>query len=210
MAKVLVNIKPIRPRWYLKEPEGTMEEKEMCYEIAQSYLYKMLDFADKGEPIGPVELAFNRRLFSYLKQGPWAGHFTAAQRCKITSADALYCLTSSLPSTIIGEKLGIHPRKVKSIRSGKELSFYNEYLLIRRLTTLIKARLKNNGLETIRKTYKLSELIAEDRYEDLYYTSSMRKAIDLRKKIIKKVDYDILISNNTLDIMYPIKEISIL
>ena len=210
MAKVLVNIKPIRPRWYLAEPEGTMEEKEECYKIAQTYLYKMIDYADKGEPIDPKKLAFHRRLFSYLKQGPWAGHFTVAPRCKITSADALYALTSTLPAKEIGDKLGIDPRKVREIRSGKHLSFYNEYLLIRRLTTMIKARLKNNGYIPFLKIYKLSELIGEGRYEDHYYTSSMRRAIALRKKIVKVKEYDRLVANGTLDIIYPIEEISIL
>lgn len=191
-----------------------MEQKEECYQIAQEYLYKMIDYADKGEPIDPEKLAFDRRLFSYLKVGPWKGHFTVAQRCKITSADALYALTSTLPAREIGAKLGIDPRKVREIRSGKHLSFYNEYLLIRRLTTMIRAKLKNNGDLTKAnkrmKIYKLSELIGEDRYEDLYFISSMRRAVALRKQFIKVKEYDRLVANNTLDIMFPIKEVDIL
>lgn len=209
MAKVKVNIKPKYKRWYEENPEGTEEEKKECYDIAQEYMYKLLDYSEKDEDIPKEEIDKHRRLFSYLKQGPWVNHHSVAQRCKITSAEALYILTTTIPSKILGAKLGINPRKVNEIRRGETLTFYDEYLLVRRITGIVRSRLKNKG-DTYKKVYKLSKLTDKNTYEEQLLTTSSFTARKLREAIIPKKDYHKLVANKTLDIMYPIVEVDVI
>jgi len=193
----------------MKEPEGTQEEKEESFERANDYLYKLLDYSDRESPTDD-EIQTIRRDFAFLRQGPYARSFVARPGSKLTCADVLYLLTSSLPATEISKKFDVNATEVKQIRRGEKFHWYREYLLIRRLTTLIKARLKNDGSIPFIKIYRLSELIGEDRYEHHYHTSSLRRAKGLREKMIPKKEYELLIKNGTLETMYPIKELDIL
>jgi hypothetical protein len=210
VAKVLVNIAPKRLRWYMVEPEGTPEQKLESYEKAETYLYKLLDYAPR-ETKTDTEIQDIRRDFAFIRNGPWSGSFLASPRTKLTSADVLYLLTSSLPATEISKKFNVHCEEVKKIRRGEVFSYYREYLFVRRLTTLIKSRLKNNdGSCSFKKAYKISELVGEGKYEDHFHTSSLRRAKAIRKGMITKKEYGELIKKGTLETIYPITEIDIL
>lgn len=209
MAKVKVNTDLKRKRWFREDPGGTMEEKLESYDKAQTYLYKLLDYSTR-ESASDEEVQKLRRDFAFFKQGPWVGTFLAAPRHKLTSADVLYLLSSTLPASEISKKFNVDAVEVRKIRRGEIIAYYQEYLLVRRLNTIIRAKYKNDGNLSIRKIYKIAELIGENRYEDHYFTTSLRKAKDVREEMITKIEYKRLVKTNTLEIMYPITEIDIL
>jgi len=211
MTNVRIGTRKKALRWYDKPPPPTwtMEELIESKNEANTYLYKLLDYSEK-ESKTDEEVQKLRRDFFFLKNGPFANYFTAAIRCKMTSADALYALTSSLPAQSIATKFGVKKEKIKELRRGEYLAFMDEYHLIKRLTALIKARLKNDGETHTRNIYKVSELIAEDRYDDHFCTSSLRRAVALRKAMLTVEEYNKLLKKKTLDIMYPIRTLDLM
>lgn len=209
MAKVRYKFKDYK-QWYQKEPEGTLEEKKEAFEIAQSYLYKILDYADKEEPISKEVVDKEKRIFTFCRQGPRAGHYLHAIKGKLLSADVLYMLSSTLPSTQIGDKFGVNPRKVREIRRGDTEEWYPEYLLVRRLKAIIQSNDRRVNRGYAGSIFSISKLIDTNKYDLLYYTVSLRKAKALRKSIISNKEYDRLLKEDILDIIYPIKEIEVI
>lgn len=196
--------------WYMKEPEGTLEEKREAFNIVQQYTYKLLDYADKEEAIPKEVIDKERRIFSFARQGPRAGHFTHSQRSKLTSADVLYILTNTSPSYRLGDKFDVDPRKIRQIRSGDRKEWEFEYKLIKRLKAIIRGELMRPNQEGPNgRIYSLSKLGVNSSYEILYYTTSFRKANALRKSIITEDRYLELTEEGTLDIIYPISRIGV-
>jgi hypothetical protein len=181
-----------------------------AFEVASSYMYKLLDYSDKKEEIPDDVLAKERRIFSFCKVGPRAGYFRLDPMSKLVSADVLYMLTSTLPAKYIAAKFGMCERKVRAIRCGETEEWYWEYLLIRRLKTIIRATYRLSKKTTSSAAYSLSKLVGIDKYEILLYASGKYKLVRLRKDIIKPKEYDELVKNKTLDIIYPIKQIELL
>jgi hypothetical protein len=54
MAKVKENYEKKQKRWF-EDIDGTEEEKVEAFEVASSYLYKLLDYAEKDEVISQEE-----------------------------------------------------------------------------------------------------------------------------------------------------------
>lgn len=191
-------------------PEGTQEELMDAFEIASSYLYKILDYADKEEVIPKEVLDKERRIFSFAKRGPRAAYFRLDSKSKLVSADVLYMLTSTLPAKYIALKFNINERKVRAIRRGEVSEWYWEYLLIRRLRTIITAKLRNAKKGVTAKMYSLSKLTGPDKYEILMYASGKTKLARLRQDIIPPKEYEELVCAKTLHIIYPIDQIDLL
>lgn len=199
-----------RQKEWFDTPEGTQEEMEEAFEITSNYLYKLLDYADKNEVIPQEVLDRERRIFSFAKRGPRAGYFRLDPNSKLVSADVLYMLTSTLPAKYIAEKFGMCERKVRAIRRGEVDEWYWEYLLIRRLRTIVAARLKVAKKGILAKMYSLSKLIDVNKYEILMYSSGKYKLVRLREDIIATKEFERLTKNKTLDIIYPINQIDLL
>jgi hypothetical protein len=208
MAKVKLNFNK-RNNWF-DAPTGTKKELEDAFEISSNYLYNILYYADKPEIIPQDVLDEERRIFSFCKVGPRAGYFRLDPNSKLVSADVLYMLTSTLPASHIAKKFGMCERKVRAIRRGESSEWYWEYLLIRRLRTIISARLRDPDKSEKYKAYSLSKLVDIDRYEILMYSTGKYKLTRLRKDIISPKEYDKLVETKTLDIIYPINQIDLL
>jgi len=193
--------------WYNKRPEGTQEELEEAFKLTETYLYKLLDYAEKDEGFTKEELAEARRIFAFAKQGPKATYFVANPRSKLVSADVLYILTSTLPAPNIAEKYGIKVEKVKEIRRGASAPWIWEYLFVKRIKAIIRGQIARNKRSII---YSISKVISPDKTDILIYTNSLRKAKELRQSILTKKEYNELEKSNTLDIIYPINVIDIL
>lgn len=200
-----------RKHWYHKEPTGTKEELQEAFEVSESYLYKLLSYADSPNPIPQDELDRERRIFTFCKQGPRAGHFALSKNGKLVSADVLYMLTSSLPSEIIGKQFGVDGRKVREIRTGQNEEWFWEYALVRRLKAIIKNQLiRHDASCKFRRIYSLSKQITPERKEILYYVTAKRKAVALRRDILAKKEFDKMTKDKTIDILYPIDLIEVL
>jgi hypothetical protein len=210
MAKVKENYEKKQKRWF-EDIDGTEEEKVEAFEVASSYLYKLLDYAEKDEVISEEELARERRIFSFAKQGPRGAYLRWDKRSKLTSADVIYMLTSTLPAEHIARKFDMTGRKVRAIRRGEAIEWYWEYLFIRRLMTMIRTRYKNSTKPIVNRIgYKLSKLKDDQTYEVLLYSSSIRTARKLREDILTKELFTKLTKNKTLDIYYPVEQIDLL
>ncbi len=194
--------------WYSKKPEGTQEELEKAFKMSETYLYKLLDYAEADTELTKEELAEARRIFAFSKQGPKAAHFMANQRSKLVSADILYILTSTLPSTNISKMYGIQKEEVKKIRRGESPSWDWEYRFVKRMKGLIKGKLIQSHL--YRRIFTVSKVISPEKKEILLYTSSLRKAKELRQSIIPKMEWYQLEKKGTVDIIYPIELIQVL
>lgn len=208
MAKVKTNFNN-HNNWF-DTPEGTQEELTEAFEIASNYLYKLLDYSDKKEIIPQDVLDRERRIFSFAKVGPRAGYFRLDPNSKLVSADVLYMLTSTLPAKYIAEKFNMCERKVRAIRRGEVEEWYWEYLLVRRLTTILTARLRSAKKGIDAKMYSLSKLVDTNKYEILMYASGKYKLTKLRKDIISPKLFEKFTNEKTLDIIYPINQIDLL
>jgi hypothetical protein len=208
VAKVKLNYD--KQREWFDTPEGTQEELTDSFEIASNYLYNILYYGDKPEIIPQYILDQERRIFSFCKKGPRAAYFRLDPNSKLVSADVLYMLTSTLPAKYIAEKFNMCERKVRAIRRGEVQEWYWEYLLVRRLTTIITTNLKRTkkGVKSI--MYSLSKMIGVEKYENLGYATSRLKLVQMRKDILDTKVYAELENSKTLDIVYPIKVIDLL
>jgi len=196
-------------KWFDGEIKGSPEELQEAFEISSNYLYKILDYAERDEVIPEGEWERERRIFQFCMQGPKAGFFRLDKREKLTSADVLYILTTSLPETRLAERMGINRRTVSEIRKGISKSWYWEYMLVRRLKAIIKGsliRVKDLNV----KAYALYKVNPNLSREVVLYASSIRKARSLRESIIAKGIYKKMKEEGTLDILYPIEHIEIL
>ena len=198
--------------WYKGEIEGTPEELERGFKTMESYLYNIINYAPSTEPIPEEVLKEERRIFSFVMQGPKAGHFRHSVRGKLTSPDVLYILSSTLSSDRIAPQFGITGRLVRDIRSGNSEEWYWEYLFVRRLKEIIKGKLLSDHRNFNRKIcyviYKV--LDTSDNKELLYITSSLRKAKELRESLFNKKTLNKLLKKEELDILYPIEKVSML
>jgi hypothetical protein len=208
VAKVKINYDQ-QNEWY-DNPSGTPDQMNEAFEIASEYMYHLLDYADKKVPISNEELERERRIFSFCKIGPRAGYFRLDPNSKLVSADVLYMLTSTLPAKYIAAKFGMCERKVRAIRRGETEEWYWEYLLIRRLKTIITTNLRSAKKGVTAKMYSLSKLVGVNKYEILMYASGKHKLTRLREDIIPIKEYVSLIETKTLDIIYPINQIDLL
>lgn len=209
MAKVLLDWSNDHEEWF-DTPTGTKEEMEEAFEVASNYMYKLLDYADKDEVIPEDVLEKERRIFSFCKVGPRAAYFRLDSTSKLVSADVLYMLTSTLPAEHIAKRFGMSGRRVRAIRRGELREWYWEYLLIRRLRTIVQARLKCAKKGTKAKMYSISKLVGVDKYEILHYASGRLKLVRLREDIIPPKEYEEMVASKTLDILYPINQIDLL
>jgi hypothetical protein len=197
--------------WYLKEPEGTLEEKVNSFNRMEEVLYKILDYGLKDEIIPPEVLEEERRMLTFCKLGPRAHHFTHNLKGKLTSSDVLYMLTCNRSSKILGEMFGVDGRKVRAIRNGEKDEWYWEYCFVRRIKSRLMTTLKASHIYgTSKFFYSLSKVVSPEKTKILHYTSSQRRAKALRKDIINPKDYDKMIKDGTLDIIYPIEKLDIL
>jgi hypothetical protein len=208
MAKVKINYDQ-QNEWY-DNPSGTSNQMNEAFEVASEYMYHLLDYADKKVPISDEELERERRIFSFCKLGPRAGYLRLDPNSKLVSADVLYMLTSTLPAKYIAAKFGMCERKVRAIRRGETEEWYWEYLLIRRLKTIITTNLRSAKKGVTAKMYSLSKLVGVNKYEILMYASGKHKLTRLREDIIPIKEYVSLIETKTLDIIYPINQIDLL
>jgi hypothetical protein len=201
-----------RDRWWLRPIEECDEVTKEAFKVSQEYLYKILEYADKEEPMPKDELELARRIFSFCKQGPKATHFLFSKNGKLVAADVLYILTSTLPANNIGEKFGVAPRKIREIRSGKCEEWYYEWMLVRRLRAIITSNLKRTNVSD-KKTiiYSLSKVHGPKDKRVLYYFSSRRKAKALREGILTKIEKAKFDKDKDLiDIIYPIEQVDVL
>lgn len=203
---------PRRVPWYRRDIEGSVEENEEAFEVASEYLYNILSYADKEveEELTAEDLARERRIFAFCMQGPRAGHFRLTKKEKLTSADVLYILTSSLPAGEICKRFDVNVETVKEIRRGECRPWYWEYMFVRRIQTIIKHRLSRTRTERNKTIYIIYELKPDKTLKDILYASSIRKAKALRESILNKGDFKRMTKDNTLDIYYPIKKADLL
>lgn len=198
-----------KPKWYQKEITGTPEELERAYKVAEEYFYKILNYAEKDELIPKEDLDEARRIFAFAKQGPRAHHFLISKDSKLTSADVLYILTTTVPGAQIAKRFNLNYDDVLDIRAGRAPSWEWEYHFIKRIKTIVKHYLtKTRDLN--RRVYTLSKVNSPNNKEILLYTTSIRKAKELRESIITKLEMKRLIKDNSLDILYPIEAIEVL
>jgi hypothetical protein len=208
MAKVKLNYD--RQQSWFDTPIGTKEEMTEAFDIASEYMYKLLDYAEKDDDISKEDIDRERRIFSFCKVGPRAGYFRLDPMSKLVSADVLYMLTSTLPASHIAAKFGMCERKVRAIRRGEVQEWYWEYLLIRRLRTIISTKLRRSNKNGQSRIYSLSKLVGIDKYDILMYASGRLKLVRLREDIIAPKEYARLVETKTLDITYPINQIDLL
>jgi len=208
MAKIRTNYDK-QASWF-DIPTGSKEEMNEAFKVANSYLYKLLDYAERNEAPSDEELAKERRIFSFCKAGPRAAYFRLDPMSKLVSADVLYLLTSNLPASHIAKKFNMCERKVRAIRRGETEEWYWEYLLIRRLRTIISARFKSSKKGYKAKMYSLSKLVGINKYDILMYSSGRLNLVKLREDIVPKKEYKQMLEDNTLDIIYPINQIDLL
>lgn len=196
--------------WFKEEINGTEKELMEAFEVSSKYLYKLLDFAESNDPIPEGDLERERKIFSFCMQGPKAGHFRFDKREKLTSADVLYFLSSSLPSTKIAARFGVNRRCVDEIRRGLNPAWYWEYMFVRRLKAILKGRIYQADKVRRQGIYSVSKVNDDLSKEILVYTTSKRKAVNIRESLITKGVYKKLKETETLDIMYPIEQIDVL
>lgn len=194
--------------WYSKPPKGTQEELERAFRMSETYLYKLIDFADRDQEMTKEELEEARRIFAFSKQGPKAAYLLANPRSKLVSADVLYILTTTLPATNIAKKYGIQVEEVKKIRRGESPSWDWEYRFVKRLRGAVKGKLIQ--AKTQRRIFSISKVISPTKKEILVYVSSLRKAKELRRSLMPKPELYKLEKNGTLDIVYPIELVEVL
>jgi hypothetical protein len=211
MAKVRLNYDKQR-NWF-DTPEGTQEEMEEAFNVAENYLYNILSYADKEEHIPDDVLQMERRIFSFCKRGPRAAYFRLDPMSKLVSADVLYMLTSTLPAEHIAKKFNMSGRKVRAIRRGESDEWYWEYLLVRRLKAILRANMDERKKRISKLTtciYTVSELNEKQGYDVIAHISSFRNATKYRKDIIPEKRYNKLLENRTLDIIFPITKVDLL
>jgi hypothetical protein len=201
-----------RGHWWLLPIDGDDKVTEEAFEVSQDYLYKILNYADKEEPIPKDELELARKIFAFCKQGPKATHFLFSKNGKLVSADVLYILTSTLPSKNIGESYGVSDRKIREIRAGKCEEWHFEWILVRRLRAIIKSNLRRTNVSDKNTIiYSLSKVYGPKDKRILYYFSSKRKAKILRDSILTKEErYKFGRDKTLIDIIYPIEQVDVM
>ncbi|UOF79370.1 hypothetical protein [Caudoviricetes sp.] len=190
-------------------PEGTEEELRNSFKHVESYLYRLLDYSTKEEGISKEELDEARRIFLFAKYGPRAGYLRFDKRLKLTSADVLYILTTSSPSSRLSKIYGLEEAFIKHIRRGTFREWYFEYSLIRRLKAIIKHELKRKKVHTTSIMYVVYKLNDDLTKNVLFYTTSRRKAVSMRAQAIPIKEINNYIDNKTLDIYYPIEKLEV-
>lgn len=196
-------------KWFDGDIEGSPEELQEAFEVSSNYLYKILDYAERDELIPKEDWERERRIFQFCMQGPKAGFFRLDKREKMTSADVLYILSTTLPETKLAERLGVNRRLIREIRTGINKSWYWEYLLIRRLKAIIRTHLTSIP-DLNRLIYTVTRVHPDLSKEILCYATSKRKARKLRESFITKGIFKKLKEDGTLDILYPIEPIDVL
>lgn len=193
------------------EPEGTQEEIENSWKVAENYMYNILNYADKEEVISKEELEEQRRIFTLSRQGPRAHHFIFSKRSKLTSADVLYFLTTTNPVNRLAKAYGVAANEIYMIRRGEIERWKWEYEFVKRLKKMITRKYQEIRYRNYEKfIYSISKIDDRLNKEILMYTTSKLKAKGLRQSVIKAKEYEELVKNNTLDILYPIERIDIL
>lgn len=206
---------PYAPRkcipWYKKEPPGTPEELQEAFEVMDTYLYKILSFSERDGDVSKEEVDKERRIFSFLNQGPRAGYLRMNPRGKLTSCDVLHILTSTSPSGIIARNYDLDDRKVRRLRAGELPEWKWEYDLIKRIKAIVRGKLLSDHRPHSQKIcYIIYKVHSEERKELMYITSSKRKAVQLREDMLNKGEYKDLVKKGILDIIYPIEKESML
>lgn len=194
--------------WYNQKPNGTQEELEEAFRVSETYLFKILDYAEKDELISKEKLEEYRRIFAISKQGPKARHLLSDNRSKLVSADILYILTTTLPASHIAKRYELQVDEVRRIRRGESPTWDWEYRFVKRIKGMIKGRMIQQDIR--QRIYSVSKVLSPDKKEILIYTTSHRKAKELRESIIPKMEMYKLIKNKSLDIIYPIELIEVI
>lgn len=171
-------------------------------ETSKKYIFKLLDYSS-DEKIPDEELERMRAIFAFSKVGPrsWTHRFD--KTTKLTSGDVLYILTSTLPSEFLGKQFGVNGRKIREIRTNERNTYNWEYELVRRLSTRLRDKLKEDLMRS-RSIYEVQRLIGEGTYESLFLCSSLVRARNMLKETIKEKEYNKMVEEGTLDIIYPI------
>jgi len=195
-------------RWYDKPPKGTPEELQKAFDIANSYMYKILDYAEKDEVIPKEELEEARRIFAFTKQGPKAAYFALGGNLKLTSADVLYFLTTTQPVSKLAKTYGIEENELHKIRRGENQVWDWEFRFVKRIKGMVKGRMIQQ--DTRRRIYSISRVYSPTNKLILAYTTSERKAKELRKSFIQSHSLVKMEREKTIDIIYPIELIEIL
>lgn len=197
------------------KPEGSDEELMEAFKEAESYLYTITSYIDKEEIIPKEVLDKERRIFQFAKQEPRAASFRLTKQGKLTSADVLYFLSSTKSSTRLAAQYDICSSKIRDIRRGDSPDWHWEYTFVKRLKAMIrgemsKSRSAGDDENNRHRIYSLSHRTSPNDIEILYYTTSLRKAKKLRQDIIKVKDYEKMIKEGTIDIIYPIERILVM
>lgn len=196
-------------KWYQKDIIGTKEELEEAWKVAEEYLYKILEYAEKDELIPEDKLDEARRIFAFVRQGPRAHHFVVQQDTKLTSADVLYFLSCNVPATLIADRYGISPVELRNIRNGTNPVWEWEYRFVKRLKAIIKNKLRERDITTTPVVYRLSRVLSPTSKEDILFATSYNKAKKMRLDIITKKELNELTKAGTLDVVYPIEAIQL-
>ena len=195
-----------RPMMSRSEPEGTPAELEEAFKVAESYLYKIINYGDKEEVIPKEELDKERRIFQFAKQGPRAAFFRLEKRGKLTSADVLYFMSTTKSSRRLAAQYDIEASKIREIRRGDSEEWAWEYNFVKRLKAILKGEMTRARIEEFNRNrlYSLSKVTSPTSSEILYYTTSLNKAKKLREDIIPIKSLTKMKEEGTLDILYPI------
>ena len=179
-----------KKQWWEGDIEGSEEEQLESAEYQRSYLYKLLDYADKDEIPTPEEMKEMRRVYQYARQGPRAWHHRLNKRNILTSADVLYILTSTKASDRLSKSIGIDGRRIREIRSGKVPCWEWEFDLVRRIKAIVANKIKSSIIDR-RKVYVLSKLVEPGKYEDLYLTAQKKYGVRFIRGRVSEVGENI-------------------
>lgn len=197
-----------KPKWYMKDIEGTTEELEESWKVAEEYLYKILNYAEQDVLLSEEELEEARRIFSFVRQGPRAHTFVVEKDAKLTSADVFYILTTTVPGSHMAKRFGITTVEVNKIRNGNSPAWEWEYHFVKRIKTIVRTYLTKTR-DLGRSVWTLSKVHSPTQTEVLVYTTSQRKAKNIRESILTKKEMEDLVKKGTLDVVYPIHKVEL-
>jgi hypothetical protein len=205
-------------------PEGTKEEMEEAWNLTETYTYNILSYLGRDKDgLTKEEFDKERRLVKFLKLGPRAHYLVGEMRSKLTSADVMYILLSTRPSTELSAQTGISKTTIKDLRAGRLNEWLWEYHFIKRVKTHCKSEIyERPGAQTVRKRvkgrkepvelmriYRIERLQEDGSFKTLMYTSGIRRAKQMRKVLLGDLIFNAWERDGLLDIRCPIVKIDL-
>lgn len=189
-------------------PEGTKEEINLAYNVANDISVRILNYSSTEE-IPKDILDFQRRLIYFLRDGPRKGYMAVDTTSKVTQSDVLYILTSWECNQDLAEKFNISKRLVELLKAGDRDTWKEEYNLVKKLSSRIRKSLErkyNNKSKTIAVLGNIGS-------KELLYFSNKLTAKFYRKKLLTNpkhasyigdTRYEELDALGEIDKLYPI------